>query len=66
MRNVFVYNERLGVELPILDQDWDQYTLGILRREWAESSKINWKLNAIEHCRGDFQSFFKKEYGKQT
>jgi hypothetical protein len=38
MRNVFVYNERLGIELPILDLDWDQY-----REEERAEILVRWE-----------------------
>lgn len=38
MRNVFVYNERLGIELPVLDRDWDQ-----IREEERAGILVRWE-----------------------
>lgn len=39
MRYEFVYNERLGIRLPVLHHDWDDYTLderNAILLEWEE------------------------------
>lgn len=38
MTNVFIYNERLGIELPSLDQEWERY-----REEERADILVRWE-----------------------